>query len=83
MVNINGTLSTSEYITSGLPQGTATISSTFQCTHKHDITSLTLNGKIVCYADDTALIVTGDTREQVFPQNPKLYKIYTFLATKI
>lgn len=34
--------------------------------HINYITSLTLNGEFVCYANNAALIVTGDTDEEVF-----------------
>lgn len=53
-VNNNGTLSTKEFITCGLSQGTAPSPLLFNI-HINDITSLTVNGELVCYADDTAL----------------------------
>lgn len=63
-VNINGTLSTEEYITSGLPH-TAFSPLLFHI-HIYDITLLLLNGKLVCYEDNTVLIVLGDIWEEVF-----------------
>lgn len=57
-VNINVTLSAVEHISCGVPQDT-TLSPLLFNVQIDDINSLALNGKLVCFADDTTLIISG------------------------
>lgn len=65
MIKINSTLSLDKHILNGVSQSTALSLLLFKI-QINDINSQFLIGNLICFADDTSFIVSGDFWHEVF-----------------
>lgn len=70
MVKIDGVLSDPLQIKYGIPQGTV-LGPILFILYLNDMLSIDISGKVVSYADDTALIIDGSTWEDVISHTRK------------
>ena len=63
-VKIGDTLSSVEIVKAGIPQGTIVAPLIFLI-YVNNLCNIHINGQLISYADDTAIVVTGDSWEEV------------------